>query len=89
MIQGLAQMELYVVHIRKNDRTVKLIQIEREHIELVIGKGKCPLDHPDTTTSSYIEETWITSLGKFLHKCNGRIVTDRNPVAKNQRNNDE
>ena len=41
--QGLAQMELYVGHSRKHDRTGQLMQIEREHIELVIGKGKFPL----------------------------------------------
>ena len=37
--QGLAQMELYVGHSRRRDRTGQLMQIEREHIELVIGKG--------------------------------------------------
>ena len=82
-------MELYVGHSRKRYRTGQLMQIEREHIELVIGKGKCPLANPEITEVSYVEETWIISLGNFLHRCNGRIVTDRKPVVKKQRKNDE
>ena len=50
-------MKLYVGHSRKNDRMGQLMQIEREHIELVIGKGKCPLAYPEITDVSYVEET--------------------------------
>lgn len=53
--QGLAQLEFYIGHNQRGDRIGELIQIEKDNIQLVIGKESCPLDHPSRTTASYVE----------------------------------
>ena len=45
--QGLAQLEMYVGHCRCQDRTGQLMMIERDYVELLIGRGKCPLEYPE------------------------------------------
>ena len=70
-IQGIAQLQLLLGHLNKADRTGKLILITLGSLELEIGLGKCPLWHPYTTTLEHVSDTWITSIGRFLHgiKC--------------------
>ena len=55
--QGMAQLEMYVGHCCCQDQTGDLLLIEKDYVELIIGKGVCPLDHPESVAVDYIEQT--------------------------------
>ena len=63
------------------DRAGQIMQIEQGHVELLIGRGKFPLEYPEVLVP-YVENTWIVSLAGFLGKCNGSVVTNRARVLK-------
>ena len=67
-IQGMAQLEMYVGHCRCQDRTGDLLLIEKDYVELIIGKGVCPLEHPKSVAVDYVEQTWIVTLAAFLQR---------------------
>ena len=52
VLQRVAQLNMYIGHIRKRDSTRELIQIKMEYAELLIGRGKFPLEYPDITGST-------------------------------------
>ena len=86
--QGVAQLEMYVGHCRRQDCTGKLLMIKKEYIELIIGKWKCPLEHPESALVNYVEKTWILTLAWFLHRCQGSVVTKSERVVEKQHDND-
>ena len=47
--QGVAQLEMYVGHCRCRDRNGNLLLIGKDYVELLIGKGQCPLEYPAST----------------------------------------
>ena len=61
---------------------------ETRRVELIIGKGVCPLEHPESVTVDYVEQTWIVTLAAFLQRCCGSIVTNTKRVVEPQREND-
>ena len=79
---------MYVGHCRCQDRTGDLLLIEKDYVELIIGKGVCPLEHPESVAVDYVEKTWIVTLAEFLQRCRGRIVTNAKRVVKPQRDSD-
>ena len=87
--QVVAQLEMYVGHCRQQDCTGKMIIIKKEYVELIIGKGKCPLEHPESALVDYVEQTWILSLGRFLRRCEGGVVTKSEQVVENQHDKDD
>ena len=74
--QGTAQMEMYVGHIRRGDRTGDLMLIEKDYVELLLGLGHCPLENPERAEVDYVENSWILALAKFLKRCGGSILTE-------------
>ena len=66
-MQGVAQLQLLLGHINKQDSTGKIITIKWDHLELVIGMGKCPLQEPHIALLKHVPRTWITSICDFLH----------------------
>ena len=41
------------------------MMIERDYVELLIGRGKCPLEHPDEALVDYVDHFWIIALANF------------------------
>ena len=62
--------------------------IDLAYLELEVGLGRFPLWHPHTTTLKHISATWITSVGKFLHRMKYRVETRTARVLTQQRKND-
>ena len=62
--------------------------IEKDYVELIIGKGVCPLEHPASVAVDYVEQTWIVTLAAFFQCCRRRIVTNNKRVVKPQRDSD-
>ena len=83
-VQGVAQLQLLLGHLNKEDRTGKLIRIEKDNLELLIGLGKCPLLHPHTTQYKYVPNKWITYISLFLCKLNSKVEVRGNQVIKLQ-----
>ena len=71
--QGIAQLQLLLGHLNKSDCTGTLMVINLSYLELEVGLGKCLLWHPHTTTFEHISTTWITPVGKFLHRMKCRV----------------
>ena len=65
-LQGVAQLQLLLGHVNKQDRTGTLILIEQDYLELVIGLGKFPLMEPQIALLDHTPTTWITSICSFL-----------------------
>ena len=74
--QGIEKIKMYVGHIRLDNETGKLLQIEKSFLELESGRGKCPLASPEICNDSWMPSTWITTLGSFMCECDGSLVTD-------------
>ena len=47
--QGVVQLEMYVGHCCRRDHTGNLLLIGKYYVELLIGKGQCPLEYPEST----------------------------------------
>ena len=88
MTHGIAQLQLLLGHLNKQDRTGLLIEIDLEYLELLIGLGKCPLYWPETTRYKYVPNTWLTSIGHFLHSNEFRVETRTKRIFRLQREND-
>ena len=73
IMQGAAQLRFYLGHVNQMDRTGKLLIIEKDILELVIGKGTCPLSEPGTSQEKYVDDTWIGSLSSFLHMISSKV----------------
>ena len=84
----MAQLEMYVGHCRCQDQTGDLLLIEKDYVELILGQGVCPLEHPESVAVDYVEQTWIVTLAAFLQRCRRRIVTNTKRVVEPQCDND-
>ena len=74
-VQGVAQLKLLLGHMNMNDRTGELAAITVGSLELEVGMGKCPLWHPHVTKLDHVTTTWVSSIGRFLHRMGCRIET--------------
>lgn len=88
-IQGVAQLQLLMGHLNKADRTGTLLEITLGVLELEIGLGKCPLWWPHTTTLEHVSDTWLTSIGRFLHRHHCRVEMRTKRPVQAQRGNDK
>ena len=66
-LQGISQIKFLLGHLNLQDRTGDLIRIAHDHLELVLGHGVSPLEHPNTTLVAHAPNTWITAICRFLH----------------------
>ena len=53
-IHGVAQLHLLLGHVNMGDRTSKIIEINCNHLELIIGLGTCPLADPHSTSHNHM-----------------------------------
>ena len=88
-VLGVAQLQLLLGHLNKQDRTGQLIHIDRDFIEQVVKTGKCPLANPAITTLPHCPNTWITSVSRFLHSIDGKVITTSRRIIPLQRENDK
>lgn len=88
-MQGVAQLQLLLGHVNKQDRTGELIHIERDHLEVIIGVGKCPLKDPHITQMDHAPRTWITSISEFLHRHDCVVELRHKKVVPLQRDQDK
>ena len=65
------------------------MRISKDTLELQIGMGKCPLQHPHINNLEYMDKSWIGHLGKFLTLIGGSIETRGERVIADQRRNDQ
>ena len=86
--QGQEKIRYYVGHIRTRTDTARLLRIEKDYVELLSGRGRCPLEHPEVAMDTWLPRTWIQQLGQFLHECDGSIETEGERVIGQQRQND-
>ena len=82
------EIKLYIGHLRKQDRTSKLMQILKDHLELLTGMERDPLEHPKDCNLNWIPPLWLVGLGKFLNSCKGNIVSYGEQVVNTQREGD-
>ena len=64
------------------------MRIEKSFIELLLGQGKCPLQHPEVAMDTWFTLSWIQKLGQFLCKCDSSIETNGERVIRTQREKD-
>ena len=69
--QGIEKAKMYVGHTRMNSETGKLLAIKKSYLELESGRGKFPLAHPEVCLDPWIPRMWVSTLGIFMHKCDG------------------
>ena len=86
--QGTEKLKHYVGHLRTGTDTSTLMKISKEYVELVSGRGKCPLQHPEVNIDSWTQTSWIQSLGVFLSEAGGSVKTAGERVIPTQRDND-
>ena len=89
MIQGTEKIKHYMGHLQTGSETGKLLRVQKDYVELLLGQGKCPLRHPELNKDSWMERTWIGTLGEFLDYADGYIDTDGERLIKLQRKNDK
>ena len=87
-MQGVAQLQLLLGHVNKQDRTGTLICIERDYLKLVIGLGKCLLREPHIAALDHAPSTWITSICGFLQQHKSEVELQHKKVVALQRNGD-
>ena len=84
----MAQLQLLLGYVNKQDCTGTLIRIEQDYLELVIGLGKCPLLEPHIASFEYTPTTWITSICDFLHWQQSKVEMRHKKVVPLQRDRD-
>ena len=89
MVQGTEKIKHYLGHLRTQSETGRLLRIQKDHVELHSGQGKCPLRHPALNKDSWMERTWIGSLGEFLDYADGYIETEGERLIDEQRENNK
>ena len=57
--QRIEKFKLYMGHVRKQDRTAKLMKILKDQVELLIGKGRDPLEYPEDCELVWIPPSWL------------------------------
>lgn len=88
VLQGMAQLKMYMGHRRVDNQTGCLLRIAKDHVKLVIGWGECQLERPETTRVCYVESSWITALSRFLYVSGGKLINDDKRIFQKQREND-
>jgi len=63
-VQGIDKLHLFLGHLRLNDDTGKLIQIDLTYIQLITGSAAFFLNK-DISDYHWIERGWVTSLWQF------------------------
>ena len=74
---------------RKQDITYKLLRILQEHTELILGKGRDPLEYPQDRAAPWVSSYWVIGLDKFLQHNGGSIRLEYDCVLKPQRERDK
>ena len=72
-MQGVAQLQLLLGHVNKQDCTGTLICIEQDYLELIIGLGKYPFLKPQISSLDHKPTTWITSICNFLQQQQSKV----------------
>ena len=68
VVHRIAQLQLLLGHLKKGDCTGKLIAIDPDYLEKVIGLGHFPLAVPHVVNMDHVPQTWITSISLFFHQ---------------------
>ena len=87
-MQGTVQLQLFLVHLNKSNRTSFNIEISCNYLKLEIAMEKFPLAVPHITKSEHVPMTWITSICHFLHRTNRWVETHAQQIVRRQQNND-
>ena len=76
-LHGQEKLQFFLMHIRKNDSTGKLLQIPQKHTQLQLGIGT-PFFSTDYDAYSYLcQLTWLTHLWQYTSSCGLEIeLTD-------------
>ena len=82
-LQGITQIQYYIGHVRIQQTTGKLMLIEKDYVELIIGYGQCPLHNPSLSSLKWIPRSWITNLAMFIQQSDGKIQTQSPRVLVN------
>lgn len=66
--QTISQLTLFLSHLRAHDKTGRLILISMSYLQITIGSNISFLHKPFTTYTKWIDQNWLTSLWRALHK---------------------
>ena len=61
--QGAAKVKLYMGHITQDNCAGKILKILRDYVELVIGCGRCFLQHPEIN-----QKNWVPITGSWIRE---------------------
>ena len=88
LYQGVVKVKLYMSHMRRQNRTSKLMRILKDQLELLTGKGRDPLEFPEDCLLEWVPSSWLVGLGQFLHSCRGALKSEGERVISLQREGD-
>jgi hypothetical protein len=86
--QGIAQIQLLLGHLRKNEEIGKLTHILLETLQLVIGSSLPLFHYPLTQVLKYCTRNWLLNVWEFLTSIQGKIHLERAWKLELQRTND-
>jgi hypothetical protein len=72
------QLNLFIGHLRKDDKTGQLIKISMSYIQLLVGSSISFLHLPFPKYTKWIESCWLTAIWQVLHRVKIKLT------AKNQ-----
>ena len=87
-LRGTLQLQFLIGHLNQQESTGKLLQISLDDLELILGLGHSPLQHPSDVTNENNPDKWIQSLCRFLYDCDSAVEVRGSRVVKPQRVND-
>ena len=64
--QGIAQLQLLLVHLRQENEIAEALHIVIEHVQLQMGVTVKPFQFPIAPLLRYIEPNWVTSVWQFV-----------------------
>ena len=80
-MQGGDKLRFFMGHMNIDDRVDKLLEVTHSKLELIIGKGKSPLEFTKIANSKYVPHTWLGSLCRFLVTMKGSVKIKENRVV--------
>jgi ribonuclease HI len=86
--QCIGQLELFLGHIRSQDKTSELIMISISNLQLIVGSSTSFFNLPFPQYAKWVIPGWLTSLWKFLHRVNFSLQIKRQWTPIPQREND-
>ena len=86
--QGIAQIQLLLGHLRKNEEIGVLTNILLETLQLVIGSSLPHFHYPLTQVLKYCTHNWFLNVWDFLLSIHGTIHLERAWKLELQRTND-